>query len=225
MKTWIAEIAVVWLVLIGVVGLTRGGLLEAVGALAVLAAFAHAQVAERMREREAARSKPDVHCHRWLTRYFLAKELLWLSYFVAHRSWSAIAGVGVFLLYPLWRKWWRARHPISSRPFDRSRPPVVSIFGKAFALRGTPALHLGEPGRSSWRASCRVEIAALHGDCIFLKEQQEAGEAVPFYIENGGRSGWYGQAHLTNVFFYEDPYDHRTLASFDAFGEGELHNV
>lgn len=108
-KTWMAELFVVWLVLIGVVWLTRGGPIEAVGALAVLAAFAHAQVAERMREREAAKAKPDVHCHRWLTRYFLVKELLWCSYFVAHRSWAALAGVGVFLAYPIWRAWWRGR--------------------------------------------------------------------------------------------------------------------
>lgn len=113
-RTWVFEITVVWIALIGVVWVTRGGLIEAVGALAVLAAFAHAQVAERMREREALKSKPDVHCHRWSTRYFMAKELLWLSYFIAHRSWSALVGVGVFLAYPLWRKWWRARHPINS---------------------------------------------------------------------------------------------------------------
>ena len=224
MKTWMVEIAIVWLVLIGVVGGTRGGLLEAVGALAVLAAFAHAQVAERMREREAQKSKSDVHCHRWLTRYFLVKELLWCSYFVAHRSWAALAGVGVFLLYPLWRKWWRVRRPIAGRALERSTPPVVNIFGKAFVLHGTPALHIGEPGRSSWRASCRVRIATLHEDCIFLKEKQEAGEAVPFFIEGGG-GGWYGQARLTNVFFSEDPTGRTTLASFDAFGEGELRHV
>jgi hypothetical protein len=112
MRTWVFEIAFVWIVLIGVVYLTRGGLLEAVGALAVLAAFAHAQVAERMREREALKSKPDVHCHRWSTRYFFLKELLWLSYFIAHRSWSALVGVGVFLAYPVWRKWWRGRYPL-----------------------------------------------------------------------------------------------------------------
>ncbi len=108
MKTWMAEIAVVWLVLIGVVWLTRGGLLEAVGALAVLAAFAHTQVTERMREKQAAKVKPDVHCYRWSLRYFMAKELLWCSYFVAHKSWSALVGVGVFLAYPIWRSWWRS---------------------------------------------------------------------------------------------------------------------
>ncbi len=224
MKTWKIELTVVALVLGAVVALTRGGLIEAVGAFAVLLAFAHAQVAERMREKQAAKANPDVHCHRWSTRYFVAKELLWLSYFVAHRSWAALVGVGVFLLYPLWRKWWRARHPIASNPVDRSRPPVVGIYGKSFALRGAASLHLGEPGRSSWRASCRVEIAALHGDCVFLKGQQEEGDAVPFFIENAG-GAWYGRARLVNLVFYEDPLDRRALAAFDAFGEGELRNV
>jgi hypothetical protein len=111
MRTWMLELGVVAAILAAVCATTRGGAIEAVGALAVIAAFAHAQVAERMREKEAARAVPDVHCHGWLTRYFFVKELLWLSYFIAHRSWSALVGVGVFLLYPLWRKWWRARRP------------------------------------------------------------------------------------------------------------------
>jgi hypothetical protein len=109
MKTWVWELAFVWVVLIGVVAVTHGGPVEGVGTMAVLATFAHAQVAERMREKEALKSRPDVHCHRWSTRYFFAKELLWLSYFIAHRSWSALVGVGVFLAYPFWRSWWRAR--------------------------------------------------------------------------------------------------------------------
>jgi hypothetical protein len=108
-KTWVWELAFVWVVLIGVAYVTQAGPVEAVGAMAVLATFAHAQVAERMSEKEALKAKPDVHCHRWSTRYFFAKELLWLSYFIAHRSWSALVGVGVFLAYPFWRSWWRAR--------------------------------------------------------------------------------------------------------------------
>ena len=33
---------------------------------------------------------------------------LWLVYFVAKGAWSAIAGVALFLAYPLWRRWWRS---------------------------------------------------------------------------------------------------------------------
>jgi hypothetical protein len=95
---------------------TGAPLLECVGAAAVLASFAHAQVADRMAEYSAKAeyfSEPvlgftrPAACWRWALRYFVTKELLWLVYFVAHRSWSALVGVGVFLAYPLWRKWWR----------------------------------------------------------------------------------------------------------------------
>jgi hypothetical protein len=132
-RTWQVELAVVAAVLLAVFLATRGGAVEAVGSLAVLASFAHGQVADRMAEharltdelacgvcenagipRVAARAL--AHCWRWSTRYFVAKELLWLVYFVAHRSWSALVGVGVFLAYPLWRKWWRGRVAVCDHP-------------------------------------------------------------------------------------------------------------
>lgn len=112
MKTWKLEMLLVALVLLGVVIATRGGWLEALGAVAVLAAFGNAQVAWRMAESEATKLKPDVECHKWSGRYLFTKELLWLAYFVAHKSWAALVGVGVFLLYPLWRRWYRKRNPL-----------------------------------------------------------------------------------------------------------------
>ena len=95
-----------------VVVVTHGGALELVGAGAVLLSFGHAQVAERLAEREASRSAATVECHRWATRYLVGKESLWLIYFVAHHSWSALAGVGLFLAYSPWRRFWRSRHPV-----------------------------------------------------------------------------------------------------------------
>ena len=75
-RTWHIEFAFV-AVALGSVNVAAGpSWLEALGAAAVLFAFAHAQVAERMAEREAARSRPDVHCHRWAGRYFTIKEVL-----------------------------------------------------------------------------------------------------------------------------------------------------
>jgi hypothetical protein len=50
-----------------------------------------------------------VECYRWARRYFVTKELFWCAYFALRGSWSALAGVGLFLLYPLWRRWWRKR--------------------------------------------------------------------------------------------------------------------
>lgn len=113
MKTWKVEFAVVGVVLGVVVNLTGGGLVEMLGGLAVLLSFGHAQVADRLAEREAARKRPTVECHSWATRYLVGKEALWLVYFVLHHSWSALAGVGLFLVYPVWRRFWRTRKPLT----------------------------------------------------------------------------------------------------------------
>ena len=112
MKTWHFELAVVATVLSIVVLATGAAAVEWLGAAAVTLTFAHAQVADRLAERDAAREKPSVDCHRWATRYLVTKECLWLVYFVMHHSWSALAGVGLFLAFPVWRKWWRKRKPL-----------------------------------------------------------------------------------------------------------------
>ena len=112
MRTWHVEMVVVAAALALVVFVTHGGALELVGAGAVLLSFGHAQVAERLAEREASRPLPSVECHRWAARYLVGKESLWLVYFVAHRSWSALAGVALFLAYSPWRRFWRSRHPV-----------------------------------------------------------------------------------------------------------------
>jgi hypothetical protein len=94
--------------------------LEAIGAAAVTLTFAHAQVADRLAEAEGAReilerlrgsAAVGVECFRWQRRYYVSKELLWLSYFSLLQAWSALAGVVIFLLYPLWRHAWRRWHP------------------------------------------------------------------------------------------------------------------
>lgn len=122
MKTWQAEMVVVAVVLGAVALATGGGWLEFVGAGAVLLSFGHAQVADRLAEAESERrayvrfadeGDHGVECHRCATRYLVGKESLWLAYFALHRSWSALAGVGLFLAYPLWRRWWRSRRPLT----------------------------------------------------------------------------------------------------------------
>lgn len=119
MKTWHVENAVVVIVLAAVVVVTRGRWVEWVGAAAVFCGFCHASIAERMREREAARTVPSVECHRLATWFFLAKEAGWLVYFVALHAWSALVGCGLFLLYPLWRRYWRRIHPMAERSEQR----------------------------------------------------------------------------------------------------------
>lgn len=50
-----------------------------------------------------ARYLVHVECHRWLQRYHVGKEILWCTYFSWLGAWSALVGVGVFMLYPAWR--------------------------------------------------------------------------------------------------------------------------
>ncbi len=111
-RTWVVEIAVVTTVLLVVWVATGARARELVGVLAVAASFAHGQVAERMREQEAVRTVASVHCHRMSVRYFVAKEAAWCVYFLLSGAWSALVGVALFLLYPVWRTWWRSRHPV-----------------------------------------------------------------------------------------------------------------
>jgi hypothetical protein len=117
------EMAFVAVVLATVALASGGGAVELIGAGAVLLSFGHAQVADRLSESEAARialyraevaGGHAVRCYQWATRYLVGKETLWCVYFVVHRSWSALAGVALFLIYPAWRRLWRTRHPIGA---------------------------------------------------------------------------------------------------------------
>jgi hypothetical protein len=218
-KTWMVELAVVWLVLIGVVALTHGGLIEAVGALAVLAAFAHAQVAERMREREALKSKPDVHCHRWSLRYFMAKELLWLSYFVAHRSWSALVGVGVFLVYPLWRKWWRKRYPIAPKRVVFGQPSRVYINGRELDLMPGADILVAKP----WRAGLVLRLDRYGCEFVAAQSRNRADMNIAFMLGGGLLTG-YAQPHRLQ-FFDDAKQPTVRFARFNIMGIGELSEV
>jgi hypothetical protein len=111
-RTWQLELVWVAMVMAVMVLVTQGGWIEVVGAGAVLLSFAHIQVADRLAEREARRPVATVACHAWAARYLVGKEVLWLAYFVAHRSWSALVGVVLFIAYPLWRKTWRRLNPL-----------------------------------------------------------------------------------------------------------------
>lgn len=108
-RTWVWELGTVALALVAVLLATHAPLVEVIGSGAVLASFAHGQVSDRLAERDAARAVPEVHCVAWARRYFLAKEALWLVYFVAKGAWSALVGCAVFLVYPAWRAWYRRK--------------------------------------------------------------------------------------------------------------------
>lgn len=80
---------------------------ELLGAIAVFLSFGHAQIADRLAEKEGQKEKPEVACYKKLWYYFIGKELFWLVYFLMNHSYSALAGVFIFLAYPVWRKFYR----------------------------------------------------------------------------------------------------------------------
>lgn len=116
MKTWQVELATVAFILAGAAIVSGGSLVSWISAGAVLASFGHATVANRLQEREAARAVPHVDCHRWLTRYWYAKEAAWVAVFVLTGTWPALVGCALFLVYPSWRRWWRRKHPLTQHP-------------------------------------------------------------------------------------------------------------
>lgn len=55
------------------------------------------------------RYRAHVECYWKLKWYLVAKEILWLVTFVLLGAWPALVGVGLFLLYPVWRHYYRTR--------------------------------------------------------------------------------------------------------------------
>ena len=107
-KTWQIELTFVACVLLVVNGFREDfNPLELLAAGAVLLTFGHAQIADRMAEQEERREQPLVDCYKKLWYYFVGKEILWFLYFLLNHSYSALAGVFVFIAYPFWRKFYR----------------------------------------------------------------------------------------------------------------------
>lgn len=111
-KTWIYEAIVVGMVLLSVWFFTGHKIIEFIGSLAVFITFLHAQISDRLQERQAIQEKPDVECHWKLNYYFISKEILWILFFSLTGAYSAITGAILFCLYPLWRKYYRKLKPI-----------------------------------------------------------------------------------------------------------------
>jgi glutamate/tyrosine decarboxylase-like PLP-dependent enzyme len=124
LKTWHLEGSVVWGALAGAVLLLgrADDWREWVAVLGVGFGFHHASVADRLREAEEMRFRqgnfynPEgpgvfahhVECVEWLSRYWVAKEVVWVAYFLATGAVAPLVGCAVFLAHPFWRKWYRA---------------------------------------------------------------------------------------------------------------------
>lgn len=110
MKTWKVELLVVSLLLL-IINIIRDNLftVELLAAFAVILSFGHAQIADRLAEKEGQKETPDVSCYKKLRFYFIGKELFWCLYFFLNHSYSALVGVFIFLAYPFWRKLYRTK--------------------------------------------------------------------------------------------------------------------
>lgn len=114
-RTWHVEATVIALALATTVILSGGTATEWLGAAAVFLSSRHMSVADRLRECEESRATVEVDCFAWLDRYWIAKEVLWIAYFVLLSAWSALVGAVLFLGYPYWRRWYRRRKPLRRR--------------------------------------------------------------------------------------------------------------
>lgn len=110
MKTWKIEMLVVATILLVVNYLSHKLFsIEILAAIAVILTFGHAQIADRLAEKEAQKDIPEVDCYRKMWYYFVGKEMFWFLYFFMNHSYSALVGVFVFLAYPVWRSIYRKK--------------------------------------------------------------------------------------------------------------------
>lgn len=109
MRTWIKGVLVVGAVLCVVTLLTGNTKVNWVITAAIIMTFQHAQIADRLQERQAKMAVPDVACYYKLNWLFAIKEILWITAFIMLKTWSAIIGADMFALYPLWRKYYRSK--------------------------------------------------------------------------------------------------------------------
>lgn len=113
-KTWQIEMFTVASILFAVFALTSKSYIELFGVFGVILSFGHTQISDRLQEEEEVRNKANektVECHKKLIWYFAGKEISWFCYFVFTKSYPALIGVVLFLLYPFWRKYWRVISP------------------------------------------------------------------------------------------------------------------
>lgn len=85
-----------------------------ISAAAVFGSFLHAQVSTYMSEDMGTMPLPLTECYYKLDTYWVYKEVLWFLVFIASGAYPAIAGNIIFLLYPAWRKIYKAQRLTTS---------------------------------------------------------------------------------------------------------------
>lgn len=112
MKTWYIELIVVTIILSLVCYFGANNLINWITTLAIIFTFQHAQIGDRLQERQGIMDKPTVECYWKLNYLFGIKEVLWIIAFVLMHNWAAIIGSVMFTLYPIWRKVYRKYKPM-----------------------------------------------------------------------------------------------------------------
>lgn len=88
---------------------TREHIISFLTSFGVLFAFARTTVADRMAEAQARATERTVSCYRWFTGYLYAGEVCWALVFLISGNFVAMSSIPLFLLYPVWRKWYRSQ--------------------------------------------------------------------------------------------------------------------
>lgn len=109
MKTWHYETFVMGIVLCVVDLFFANNPINWITTLAILLTFNHAQIADRLQERQSKMDIPTVECYHKLNKLFTAKEICWIIAFLLMRNYSAIVGSLLFAAYPYWRKYYRSK--------------------------------------------------------------------------------------------------------------------
>ncbi len=93
-----------------------------ISAAAVFGSFLHAQIGTYMAEDMSHAEEPLTDCYHKLGKYWVYKETLWFAVFILSGAYPAIAGNIVFMLFPIWRKIYKAERMKYTHPKN-----VVSV--------------------------------------------------------------------------------------------------
>jgi hypothetical protein len=108
MKTWHFEIVIVSIILALVTYWLKNDIVNWLTTLAIIFTFNHAQIGDRLQEKQANMDKPTVECYHKLHKVFVIKEILWITAFIYMGNYAATAGSILFIMYPAWRRWYRS---------------------------------------------------------------------------------------------------------------------
>lgn len=111
-KTWHIELIIISVVLVVVTAIFKNDLINWITTLAIIFTFQHAQISDRLQERQTVLDKPTVECYGKLNKLFVGKEILWITTFYLMNNYAAIVGSAMFAAYPYWRKLYRKYKPL-----------------------------------------------------------------------------------------------------------------